>query len=225
VRRLAAVIAFSLLVAGCSVPTDSDAQLIAQEELPASLRRITTTTSTTLPAVTIEVTYYLLFQPEDQPQRKVTPIVREIPDTRLLTSLLEPMFAEDFATGGDAAELFNQVTQYEFIEVRRPEGSSVATVVLRVDPENPPGDEGLADAAAQLVWTLTTFTSVESILIEINDEPQGLPTDGGRTDQPVDRDDYRLYDPEFTPEPVSTSTTTTTTEASPPTSAPEAGGS
>jgi hypothetical protein len=219
-RRLAAGLIFLLIVTACSVPTDQTAEVIAQEELPESLRRVTTTTTAApLPTATIEVTYYLLFQPEDQSQRKVTPIVREIPDTRLLTSLLAPMFADDFATGGDAAELINQLTRYEFVEVRRPDGSPTATIVLRVDPENLPGDDGLADAAAQLVWTLTTFVGVDSILIEINDDLQGLPTDGGRTDRPVNRDDYRLYDPEFTPEPVeittTTSTSTTTTEAPP----------
>lgn len=228
-RRLAAGLVFVFIVAACSVPTDQTAQVIAQEELPESLRRVTTTTTAApLPTATIEVTYYLLFQPEDQSQRKVTPIVREIPDTRRLTSLLAPMFAEDFATGGDATELINQLTRYEFVEVRRPEDSPTATIVLRVDPENLPGDDGLADAAAQLVWTLTTFAGVDSILIEINDDLQGLPTDGGRTDRPVDRDDYRLYDPEFTPEPVditTTSTTTTTTEApAAPTTAPPGDG-
>lgn len=197
-RSFAAFLMSCLVLASCSVPTDETAEVIPQENLPETLRRVAapTTTTTLLTADALDVTYYLLFQPEDQEQRKVRPVVRSLPTSTSLSERVELMFAEDFVAGSEDDELFNQVTQYLFVDVAL--NSSVATVILDfVDAENPPGDEGLRDAAAQLAWTLTDFASVDAILIEIAGELQGLPTDdGGNEDRPVTTDDYLLYAPE-----------------------------
>lgn len=203
-----------LALAACSVPTDDNPQVFRQDELPENLQqRTTTTTTTTLPDDIREVTYYLLVAPDDQTQRKVAPYKRPLPFTDVLDPLIRPMFDPDFASGEDAEGLINVVTQFEFVTVTRND-SPVATVELTADEENLPGEQVLRDTAAQLVWTLTQFLEVDSVQIIINGDLEPLPTDDGRSDEPVTTDDYRFYDVDFTPEQVTTTAAPSTTTSS-----------
>lgn len=199
-----------LCLSGCAVPTSDSVDLIAQEDLPENVRKATTTTSTTLPENTVDVDYYLLVQPPDVEQLKVELASRPVAFSESLSELLEPMFSGEFVQpddrDDDGRQLINQVPAYEFVRVRRPDDSNVATVELETFDDPGPGNSTLRDVAAQLVFTLTSFSAVESVAIEIDGERASLPTTNaeGNTDEPVDRDDYALYDPDFVP---STSTT------------------
>lgn len=55
------------------------------------------------------------------------------------------------------------------------------------------GDQLLA--VAQVVWTLTELPRVTEVRFVVEDRPVEVPADGGLTDQPVDRDDYRSVAP------------------------------
>lgn len=214
---LALVIALAAVISACGVPTDETAQVIPENELPEPLRQAPTTTTTTpLPAATRVVDYFLLMQPEEVEQRKVESVPLTIPDTTDLTTLIAPLFTEEVRTADATGQLINVVPQYglELVGPIEPTDGDdgpigVATVFLTADEDNPPVDRALKDATAQLVFTLTQFRGVDAILIEINGEPQGLPTsEESTTTEPVTVEDYRFYDPAFVP-PTSTSTTTT----------------
>jgi len=65
------------------------------------------------------------------------------------------------------------------------------------------GDQLLA--VAQVVWTLTDLPGVATVRFVVEGAPVEVPTDGGLTDRPVDRDDYRSAAPaEPTPTPTHT---------------------
>lgn len=55
------------------------------------------------------------------------------------------------------------------------------------------GDQLLA--VAQVVWTLTDLPTVTTVRFVVEGAPVEVPTDGGLTDRPVDRDDYRSVAP------------------------------
>ncbi len=59
-------------------------------------------------------------------------------------------------------------------------------------------------AVAQIVWTLTDLPTVITVRFVVEGTPVEVPTDGGLTDRPVGRDDYRSVtpaDPTTTPVP------------------------
>ena len=215
-RSIAFATALLLFAAGCSLPTDGQAAVIDQDRLDESLQRVTTTSTTTLPVAIRPVAYYLLREATGEtPQRKVKQVVVDIPDTDDLFELLQPMFEDDFkdtATVDEPEELINQVTEYLLVAVLRPPGSPTATVFLESRGE-PPDNPVLKDVAAQLVWTLTGFSAVDNILINIDGSLVALPTtdDDTSTTEAVDRTRYESYDPEIVEAPPSTTTTSTTT--------------
>jgi Sporulation and spore germination len=215
-RSIAFATVLMIFAAGCSLPTDEQATVIDQDRLDQSLQRVTTTSTTTLPISIRPVAYYLLREATGEtPQRKVKQVVVDIPDTDDLFELLQPMFEDDFAdnaTAEEPEELINQATAYLLSAVSRPPESPTATVFLESRGE-PPGNPVLKDVAAQLVWTLTGFSAVDSILINIDGSPVALPTtdDDTSTTEAVDRTRYQSYDPEIVEEPPSTTTTSTTT--------------
>jgi hypothetical protein len=51
-------------------------------------------------------------------------------------------------------------------------------------------------AAAQLVWTATDVCCATRVRVRIGARPLLLPTDGGPTDRPVRREDYRSFVPD-----------------------------
>ncbi|MGY1634636.1 GerMN domain-containing protein [Geodermatophilus sp. SYSU D01186] len=60
-------------------------------------------------------------------------------------------------------------------------------------------------AVAQIVWTLTALPTVTTVRFVVEGTPVEVPTDGGLTDRPVGRDDYRSVAPaEPTPTPTPT---------------------
>lgn len=220
-RRVAALcVAGLMLGASCSVPTDESAQIIEQERLDEALRRVTTTTSSTTlpPVVTRDFAYYLLDDPEDRP-RQVRQVVAPVPVGASLLEIILPMAEEGFRDSIGAEDFINQVRAYAIEDLTVDDG--IATVFLAADPDSLPRRTTLQDVAAQLVWTLTGEPGVDAILININGNPQELPTtdeDAGLTTEPVDTTSYDLYNPEREPPETTTSSssTTTTTTTVPP---------
>ncbi len=60
-------------------------------------------------------------------------------------------------------------------------------------------------AVAQIVWTLTDLPTVTTVRFVVEGTPVEVPTDGGLTDRPVGRDDYRSVAP-AAPAPTTTPT-------------------
>ncbi|MGY2085732.1 GerMN domain-containing protein [Blastococcus sp. SYSU DS0539] len=57
-------------------------------------------------------------------------------------------------------------------------------------------------AVAQVVWTLTDLPDTTQVRFLLDGVPVEVPTDGGLTEQPVDRDDFRSVAPTADPTPA-----------------------
>ncbi|MEM7141909.1 MAG: hypothetical protein AAF548_12845 [Actinomycetota bacterium] len=228
IRRLRAIVLLvAVVAAACSLPTDESAQVIDQERLDDALQREpTTTTSTTLPVRTRDFAFFLLVESGEGGVREVLQVPAVVPDASY-AEILTPMSAEGFTEeiGADPDTTINQVRQYTLADVQVDPQSGIATVFLQTDPEQElPGQTDLRDVAAQLVWTLTGEEGIDSILINIDETLQSIPTTNeaqNLTDDPVTIDDFESYNPEIEPastttEPPDETTTTSTTTTVPP---------
>lgn len=216
-KGIISILALASLAAGCSLPTDDNAQVIAQDELAPSLQRVTTTTTAPLPeSQTRNFAYYLLEPMPESEQRVVRQVVFPIPTGTLLDAV-EPMDEDGFkeTIGADPA-LINTVNQYDISDITVDDG--LATVFLLSLGDT--GNTVQLNVAAQLVWTLLGDPQVEGVLFNIDGERALIPTtnaDNSTTDQPVTTLDYQLFDPEAddTSTTTSSSSTSTTTTVPP----------
>ena len=205
------------IAAGCSLPTDDSAQVIAQADLAPSLQQVTTTsTTTTIPQVEArDFAYFLLANKPDSDQLEVQQVPSQVVYTSLFEAV-EPMEIEGFreSIGADPS-LINNVSQYDIADIVVDDGT--ATVFLRSLGEAP-GNRVQLNVAAQLVWTLTGDDSVERVLFNIDGEPALIPTtnaDNSTTADPVTTDDYLAFDAEAAGTTTTTSSTTTSTTVPP----------
>ena len=205
------------IAAGCSLPTDDSAQVIAQADLAPSLQQSTTTsTTTTIPQVEArDFAYFLLANKPDSDQLEVQQVPSQVVYTSLFEAV-EPMEIEGFreSIGADPS-LINNVSQYDIADIVVVDGT--ATVFLRSLGEAP-GNRVQLNVAAQLVWTLTGDDSVERVLFNIDGEPALIPTtnaDNSTTADPVTTDDYLAFDAEAAGTTTTTSSTTTSTTVPP----------
>ncbi len=219
--RAAALVAIALLAGACSVPTDDHAEVIDPERLPESLRTdgTTTTTSTVPTPVTQTVTVYLLTQLPESDRQVVAPVTREVPFGADLAGVLLPLFGEGSVSEEETANgLVSSLFEFELLEASV-DPSGIATIdIVAVTPDGEPVTEPLQvplkPVAAQLVWSATEQADVDAVRLLINSEPVAVPTDRGDAEpgEPLTRDDFQIFDPDFVP----ASTTTTTTTLVPP---------
>ncbi len=205
------VVGLAALAVGCSLPTDDNAQLIAEADLAPSLQDSPTTTTEPTPvAQTREFAYFLLEPKPGSEQRVVRQIVVPVQTAWSLFETVERMEVDGFkeTIGADPAWI-NTVNQYDIVGLEVDD--RVATVFLESLGSGPPDVQALRDVAAQLVWTLTGDVDVDSVLFDVDGAPQSIPTSAESVDRPVDTDDYATYNDEPTTTTTSTSSTTTTT--------------
>lgn len=223
-RLLAATLALAVTAGACSVPTDDNAEVIDQEDLPESLRSDgTTTTTTTVPTpVTQTVTVYLLRQLPDSDRQVVEPVTREVPFGADLATALMPLFGEGSVTEEETANgLISSLFEFQLLDATV-DTSGIATIdIVALTPEGEPVTEPLQvplkPVAAQLVWSATEHEGVVAVRLHINGEPVAVPTDRGdaEPDEPLRRDDFQLFDPDFVPATTTTTTTPASTTISP----------
>ncbi|RMH78531.1 MAG: hypothetical protein D6683_07515 [Actinomyces sp.] len=224
-RRLGALaVALVLMGAACSVPTDEHAEVIDQDRLPESLRSDgTTTTTTTVPTpVTETVTVYLLRQLPDSDRQVVEPVTREVPFGADLATALMPLFGEGSVTEDETANgLVSSLFEFQLLDATV-DTAGIATIdIVALTPEGEPITEPLQvplkPVAAQLVWSATEHEGVEAVRLHINGEAVAIPTDRGdaEPDEPLRRDDFPLFDPDFVPATTTTTTAPASTTSSP----------
>jgi len=216
----------AIVAAGCSVPSDSTAKVIASDSLPESLRPDFTTTTTTLQApITITVPIYLLTRQAETTRATVVEVQREVPLNPTITDVISRLFGEGaVTTDEEAANYITTLTEFELLSASQVNDMAVIDIV-NLTPEGLPSDQpfegDLIDVAAQVVWTATAIDGIAQVQILINGQEIQIPTNDGDTDvgAPVTRLDYERFDPEFEPPSATTTTTTTnptaTTESSP----------
>jgi len=193
-RRLLVAAALIFLAASCSVPTEDTAQVISDDDLPETLRRdASPTTTTTIARSNEPFTYYLLQQRAEQDSRFVVAVTRQIEINGTRAEQLAPLFGDDFVTPEEEEELVNPTAQLDLVAIDITRG--VATV--QVEIESLTDLQRLGDVAAQLVWTLTELDEIDAILIEVNGELQPIPTQDGDVSVSVRKEDFPRYNRDF----------------------------
>jgi hypothetical protein len=167
-------------VAGCTLPTDDEAQVLSGPEIDNAMNP-TTTSTTRPPGVT--TTHELFF----------------FDDENLLVAV-----PEETPVGDDIAAVLNLLAPSDEPRVLRtelPDGFLVSdteltdsgTLTVTVDDESlfALGGERSPRAFAQIVVTAVAFEGVEQVLFELNGERRAVTmADGTSTDEPVDACDY-----------------------------------
>ncbi len=215
-RLFTGALAFLVVVAGCSLPTDESAQPINPEQLPDELRTdITTTTATTVPETprTVSIQLFLLFASETD-RAVVSFVEREIDTTATLLERLSLLFGDLRTEEEVELGLFNPLSEFTLLSasVNDNDVANIDVVVTDIDGEVIiPENEVLRNAAAQLVYTTMGFDNIVAVRIRYNGERTVIPTSTGDTEDVLTTHDYNTYDPEFV-EPTETVPASTTTE-------------
>ncbi len=200
--RLAAA-AVLLVGLGCTVPSEQTASVIDPTELPDQLRTDIPPSTTAAPVESpsaVPITLYVIAPLTER--HVVAPIQREIDPRADLFMRLSLMFVSDLFVENDAeAEYQNALASLELTRAEANEGGiAVIDIVQRdVDGEVVALDnDALRDAAAQLVYTATSFEEIDRVRLLYDGERRILPTQGteGDTDRLLTTADYPLYDPE-----------------------------
>ena len=211
--------AVSAALVGCSLPTDDEAALIDNEQLPDVLRSdlvVTTTTEQGPRAEPLEI--YLLRN--DGERTVVVQVGREIDANASFEQEIGLLFRSedvpDIRTEDEIEEgWFNALTDFQLTEAFTDGSVAVIDMTRRVDEGGEPidvGTEVLENAIAQLVYTATGFPEVEPITavrIRIDGETEVLPTEEGDSRDLLRRSDFETYDSEFEPPPTTAPPTTT----------------
>ena len=111
---------------------------------------------------------------------------------------------------------FSALSDFQLTEAFVNENQVAIIDIVAVDDDGEPIEvpaEALRDAIAQLVYTATGLPeddAVRAVRIRIDGQAATLPTEGGDSEEVLDRSDFETYDPDFVP-PVATAPPTTTT--------------
>ncbi|HEX4867789.1 MAG TPA: GerMN domain-containing protein [Acidimicrobiales bacterium] len=193
-RLLALVVVLGLIVAACGVAANGEPEVIGDDEVPADLISPNPSTSTTVEGATASVIVYLLRRTASGP--RLVAVQREVEDpTRpggRIEALLQPTTPEEQARG-----LTSSIpTDTELLGTPQLDPTTQELVVdlsgALFDVE---GTE-LAQAFAQIVWTVTQLEGVRRVRFLVDGEPQRAPDeDGVEQDGAVTIVDYRSLAP------------------------------
>jgi len=188
---MVALLGLAMPAGGCGLSADGEPQVIAAQDLPADLLDPNPPTSTTLldPGATAAVTVFLVVREGDT--TRLTPVEREVGDPtspgERIRALLAPPSTQEQEEG-----LISSIPS--------------DTVLLDTSRADPGGDElivnlsgalfdvqgkELANAFAQIVWTVTEIPGVRQVRFKVDGQAQRAINDEG-VEQPgaVTRSDY-----------------------------------
>jgi spore germination protein GerM len=183
VRRLAAVAAAVLGLAGCGVPADRQPRQIASRNVPFELLAPSTTTSSTVPRVATSATVVYLISGD-----RVGPVTREVlaPPvlSRVLVALLRGPTAEESQRGVRTA------LPRETRVLSAGAQAGTAVVDLSGELAGVSGPEQIL-ALAQLVFTVTEQPGISAVRFSVEGQPVEVPrADGTLTADPLRRADF-----------------------------------
>lgn len=196
VARVAAALTVAVAVAatGCGVPEDGRPRALSEADLaPPTPAAEPTPTPETTEAPRIEAPIYLLDE-----NGLLTPVTREVASPLeagdvVASLVLGPTESEAQDIGLSSAIPPTEIVLSTTLIDR--------TLLVNLGPEGlfQLGGDEQKRAIAQLVYTVTELDSVDDVLLQIEDQFRPLPTDEADTTelQPVDRTDYRSFDPDF----------------------------
>jgi spore germination protein GerM len=191
---LLAALALVVGVGGCGLTPNDKPHAIAPGDLPADLLDPNPPTSTTIPGSTATITVYLVVREGDT--TRLAPVAREAADASdagaLVAALLAPSSPEELQDG-----LTSSIpTGTTLIGTSRGDSDDELVVNLSGSLVDVQGPE-LANAFAQIVWTVTELDGVRKVRFQIDGAPQLATNDEG-IEQPgaVMRSDYDALAPE-----------------------------
>lgn len=178
---LAASITAAVLV-GCGVPTDDAPRAVAEDEIPEALVAAPTTTTTPPDGVEANLFYVQTVDNESALVR----LAREV-DDRMVESVLEALVAtvpEDLPPSVSTAIPPDVAVLSATID------DGVVTIDLSEEFRNVSGEPRI-QAVAQIVFTATDLSAVDSVLFSVEGEDELVPDDAGSDiDGPATRADY-----------------------------------
>jgi spore germination protein GerM len=188
------VVVLGLLVAACGVAADGEPEVIGANEVPTDLLSPNPSTSTTIEGATSSVVVYLLRRTGSG--TRLVAVQREVEDpTRpgeRIDALLQPTTPDEQARG------LTSSIPTDTVLLSAPQ-LDPTTQELVVDLSGALFDvEGteLAQAFAQIVWTVTQLEGVRRVRFLVDGEPQRAPDeDGVEQDGAVTIVDYRSLAP------------------------------
>jgi Sporulation and spore germination len=208
-RRVTAYLiatAVIMSIAGCTLPTDDEAQVLSGPEIESAMNP-TTTSTTSAPGVT--TTHDLFFFDGDD---LLVAVPEETPVGDDITAVLNLLAPSD-----EPGPLRTDVP--EGFLVSDTDLADDGTLTITVDDESlfELGGDRSSRAFAQIVVTAVAFEDVEQVVFELNDERRRVTmADGTSTDEPVDACDYVSFLPLgiscTSPGQSTGATTTSTTE-------------
>lgn len=190
-RRRCAVLCAAAALAGCGVPTQDNAHVVSDKDVPSGLLTTTASTTTTILAgpATTAVTICLA-----QSSGPLKTVARRLSGEASLDDILQAL-AQPPTPQEQAAGLNTAVTPGITATVR----AGVALVVLNADFGTESAPDQL-NAVAQIVCTLTARPGIGQVQFELNGAITEVPRgDGSTTSAPVSRDSYPKLIPPTTP--------------------------
>ncbi|MCY4069016.1 MAG: ATP-binding protein [Acidimicrobiaceae bacterium] len=180
-RLLALAVLLAVVVSGCGIPIDENAQVIDSEELPESLRPgFTASTTTTVAAApqTETRSVFLLTNPQDIERTVVVEVQRQVERGAPLADLLATLFGEPASAEESDAGYFNTLELFEILSATVSNGIATVDMVL-LSPEGeqqPPSTDELRFAAAQLVFTASEVVYIDGVRILLDGAEVSVPT-------------------------------------------------
>jgi spore germination protein GerM len=206
IARCVTLIAVLIGATGCGLSADDEPHAIAAEDLPADLLDPNPPTSTTLPGTTATaaVTVYLMVREGDTTH--LSPVDREVAITGVVDASLQ----------GDASRAADRINALLIPTSADEQGrgliSSIPTDTVLLDTNLVASDDELevnlsgalfdvqgtelANAFAQLVWTVTELDGVRQVSFKVDGEAYRAPNaEGIEQDGAVTRADYSALAP------------------------------
>ena len=188
-----ALVALLVLLAGCGVSADREPRAIDPGDLPADLLDPTPSSSTTLAGSTTAVTVYLLSRTGDE--TRLVAVRRKVEDANSagdrISALLAPVSKEEQGDG-----LMSSIpSDTVLLDTDQIEANHELVVDLSGALFDVQGKE-LANAFAQIVWTVSEMAGIDQVRFRVDGEEYRAPNAEGIEQQgAVTKADYRSLAP------------------------------
>jgi spore germination protein GerM len=187
------LVALLVLLAGCGVSADREPRAIDPGDLPADLLDPTPSSSTTLAGSTTAVTVYLLSRTGDE--TRLVAVRRKVEDANSagdrISALLAPVSKEEQGDG-----LMSSIpSDTVLLDTDQIEANHELVVDLSGALFDVQGKE-LANAFAQIVWTVSEMAGIDQVRFRVDGEEYRAPNAEGIEQQgAVTKADYRSLAP------------------------------
>ena len=193
-RGTAGLLAVALAVAGCGLSEDSGPQAIRTDELPADLLDPNTSTSTTLTGVTTTVTVYLIRGEGDETH--LEPVTREVEDPTRAGERIDALLSPTTEQEQDDGLISSIPSDTALLGTELDEETDELVIDLSGALFDVEATE-LAQAFAQIVWTVSEMEGVRRVRFRVDGEDFRAPNaEGIEQDGAVTTADYRALAPE-----------------------------